>query len=94
MGLTDQLIKVARMCSTNVLVPDEIVCCGFAGDKGFTLPELNEHGLRKLKAQIQIHGSKAGYSNSRTCEIGLDTHGGIPYMSIAYLVDKCTTKKD
>ena len=93
MGLTDQLIKVARMCSTNVLVPDEIVCCGFAGDKGFTLPELNEHGLRKLKTQIQKHGSKAGYSNSRTCEIGLDTHGGIPYMSIAYLVDKCTTRK-
>ena len=93
MGLTDRLIKVARMCSTNVLVPDEIVCCGFAGDKGFTLPELNEHGLRKLKSQIQKHGSKVGYSNSRTCEIGLDTHGGIPYMSIAYLVDKCTTKK-
>lgn len=94
MGLTDRLVKVARMCSTNVLVPDEIVCCGFAGDKGFTLPELNEHGLRKLKSQIQKHGSKAGYSNSRTCEIGLDTHGGIPYMSIAYLVDKCTTRKD
>lgn len=93
MGLTNKLIKVAKLCSNNVLVPEEIVCCGFAGDKGFTLPELNEHGLRKLKSQINNHHTTAGYSNSRTCEIGLNTHGGIPYMSIAYLVDKCTTKK-
>lgn len=93
MGLTNKLIKVAKLCSNNVLVPEEIVCCGFAGDKGFTLPELNEHGLRKLKSQIDNHHTTVGYSNSRTCEIGLNTHGGIPYMSIAYLVDKCTTKK-
>ena len=34
-----------------------------------------------------------GYSNSRTCEIGLTTNSGIPYESIVYLVDKCTTAK-
>lgn len=94
MGLQPELVKIARMCSANVLVPEEVGCCGFAGDKGFTLPELNEHGLRKLKTQIETHHVKAGYSNSRTCEIGLNTHGGIPYMSIVYLVDKCTTKKN
>lgn len=92
MGLKDSLVNVARMCSTNVLVPAEMNCCGFAGDKGFTLPELNAHGLRKLRPQIQKHGSIAGYSNSRTCEIGMNTHTGIPYMSIIYLVDKCTVK--
>jgi len=93
MGLTPTLVKVAQLCSTNVLVPGELACCGFAGDKGFTLPELNAHGLRKLKPQIEKHGSKYGYSNSRTCEIGMAVHGGIPYMSIVYLVDKCTTRK-
>lgn len=35
-----------------------------------------------------------GYSNSRTCEIGLTTNSGIPYESIVYLVDQCTTSKD
>lgn len=93
MGLKPSLIKIAKLCSNRVLVPEEISCCGFAGDKGFTLPELNEHGLRKLKPQIEKHHIKTGYSNSRTCEIGLNTHSGIPYMSIVYLVDKCTTKK-
>ena len=93
MGLDSMLVKVAKMCSSNVLVPQELACCGFAGDKGFTIPELNEHGLRKLRQQLEKAHVKAGYSNSRTCEIGLNTHGGIPYMSIVYLVDKCTRKK-
>ena len=38
-------------------------------------------------------GIKIGYSNSRTCEIGLMTNGGIPYESIVYLVDRVTTAK-
>jgi len=93
MGLKPTFVKIAQMCSTNVLVPEEIGCCGFAGDKGFTLPELNEYGLRKLRPQVEKAHAKAGYCNSRTCEIGLNTHSGIPYMSIVYLVDKCTTAK-
>ena len=32
-------------------------------------------------------------SNSRTCEIGLQTNSGIPYRSIVSLVNACTTKK-
>lgn len=90
MGLTPTLIKIAKLCSTNVLVPEEVGCCGFAGDKGFFVPELNKYALRKLPRQIKNFGTKVGYSNSRTCEIGLNTHSGIPYVSIVYLVDKCT----
>jgi len=33
-------------------------------------------------------------STSRTCEIGLTTNSGIPYVSIAYLVDECTKAAD
>ena len=93
MGLKPTLVKLAKLCSNNVLVPEEVGCCGFAGDKGFTVPELNAHGLRKLKTQIDKHGAHTGYSNSRTCEIGLNTHGGIPFMSVVYLVDSHTTAK-
>ena len=93
MGLKPTLVKLAKMCSNNVLVPEEVGCCGFAGDKGFTLPELNKYGLRKLRPQVEKAHAKTGYCNSRTCEIGLNTNSGIPYMSIIYLVDKCTTRK-
>ena len=84
---------VARLCSRHVVVPDEVGCCGFAGDRGFTHPEVNAYALRKLRPQLEKAGVKTGYSNSRTCEIGLTTNSGIPYLSIVYLVDQCTTPK-
>ena len=93
MGLRDCLKRLAERCSTRVLIPEEVGCCGFAGDKGFTYPEVNKYALRKLRPQLEAAGVKVGYSNSRTCEIGLTTNGGIPYVSIVYLVDRCTTAK-
>ena len=94
MGLKEEMIKLAKLCSNNVVVTEEIGCCAFAGDKGFTHPEVNKWALRKLRPQIEKHHITSGYSNSRTCEIGLTTNSGIPFMNIIYLVDRVTTKKD
>ncbi len=93
MGVDKDMIALAKLCSTQVFLPEGVGCCGFAGDRGFTFPELNRYGLRKLRPQIEQHHIQVGYSNSRTCEIGLETNTGIPYMSIVYLVNECTTKK-
>lgn len=93
MGLADTIISLARLCSSHVVVPEEVGCCGFAGDRGFTYPELNAYALRKLRPQIEAAQISIGYSNSRTCEIGLTTNAGIPYVSIVYLVDQCTVAK-
>lgn len=93
MGLADKIMKLARMCSTSVYEPQEVGCCGFAGDKGFTHPELNAWGLRKLRPQIVAHAITEGFSNSRTCEIGLTTNSGINYKSILYLVNRTTKPK-
>ena len=90
MGLAGTITALARLCSSKVIVPEEVGCCGFAGDRGFTYPELNAYALRKLRPQIEVAGVSIGYSNSRTCEIGLTTNSGIPYVSIVYLVDECT----
>lgn len=90
MGLADTIINLAKKCSTQVVVPEEVGCCGFAGDRGFTHPELNKYALRKLKPQLEAANIQIGYSNSRTCEVGLETNTGVPYVSIAYLVDECT----
>jgi len=93
MGLKHTLISLANRCTDQAFIPEEVGCCGFAGDKGFTTPEVNRYALRKLKPQLVTKGIQRGYSNSRTCEIGLTTNSGIPYMSIVYLVDQCTTAK-
>jgi len=88
MGLDTALIDLAKKCAREVIVP-ETNCCGFAGDRGFTFPELNRHGLKDLKIQLP-ENVKHGYSTSRTCEIGLSLHSGISYKSIVYLVDKAS----
>ena len=93
MGLAQTIIRVAQACAKTVLVPEEIGCCAFAGDKGFTEPELNEWALRKLKPQVEKAGATMGVSNSRTCEIGLSTHSGIEYHSIAHLVNMTSRRK-
>ena len=91
MGVDKDMIALAKLCSTKVFLPEGVGCCGFAGDRGFTFPELNRYGLRKLRPQIEANHIEVGYSNSRTCEIGLETNTGIPYMSIVYLVNECTS---
>jgi len=88
LGEGQALIELARLCSQNVIVPEGIHCCGFAGDKGFTTPELNAHALRTLKDAVQY--CNEGISTSRTCEIGLTQHGGIDYHGLVYLVDRVT----
>ena len=93
MGLAGVIVSLARLCADEVVVPEEVGCCGFAGDRGFTHPEVNAYALRKLRPVIERSGVRIGYSNSRTCEIGLTAHAGVPYVSIVYLVDACTVPK-
>jgi D-lactate dehydrogenase len=88
MGTVDKLDAIARACSTEVVTPPAVLCCGFAGDKGFNTPELNEYALRRLMEEMPA-GCTHGYSSSRTCEIGLSEQAGFPYRSIIDLVDRC-----
>ena len=88
LGLEGKLEQLARACATEVVMPEDVYCCGFAGDRGFNFPELNEAALKDLKDHVCT--CEAGYSTSKTCEIGLSLHGGIPYRSILYLVDEAS----
>ncbi|MGR5178485.1 FAD-binding and (Fe-S)-binding domain-containing protein [Vibrio mediterranei] len=92
MGLEQPMIALAKACAKQVIVPEHIQCCGWAGDKGFTTPELNEAAVAPLKEQVPA-GCTRGFSNSITCEIGLSHHSGIPYQSILYLVDQVSASK-
>ncbi|MHC5352450.1 FAD-binding and (Fe-S)-binding domain-containing protein [Metapseudomonas furukawaii] len=88
LGEAQGLIDIVRRCTHEVVIPEGIHCCGFAGDKGFITPELNAHSLRSLKDAVQH--CEEGISTSRTCEIGLSQYGGIDYHSLVYLVDRVT----
>ncbi len=87
MQLEEKLFNVASLCAEKVIVPEDVRCCGWAGDRGFFYPELNNSALAPLKHGIG--DATEGYSNSRTCEIGLSINSGMAYKSLVYLVDKC-----
>ncbi|MET0552211.1 MAG: FAD-binding and (Fe-S)-binding domain-containing protein [Vicinamibacteria bacterium] len=86
-GLPD-LLRVARACADEVVVPPSAECCGFAGDKGFLVPELTASATRREADEVRaLEAAGAGlYSTCRTCEIGMTRAVGAPYRSLVQLV--------
>ena len=88
-GRSADLLELASACSNQVTMTEEIACCGFAGDRGFSHPELNAAALRTLKTQAT--GCSSGWSSSLSCEIGLEKHSGLRFGNILNLLDRCTS---
>ncbi|MEF8721679.1 FAD-binding oxidoreductase [Candidatus Accumulibacter phosphatis] len=88
-GSDDKLRTLLAACVADVVEPAGVTCCGFAGDRGFVVPELNAHALRKVHEALPAKCCE-GVSTSRTCEIGLTAETGRPYRSIAYLLEECS----
>jgi D-lactate dehydrogenase len=86
-----KLRRVVAACAEQVIEPAGVNCCGFGGDRGFAVPELNVHALRKIHDALPANCSE-GVSTNRTCEIGLTSETGRPYRSIAYLLEECSRK--
>ncbi len=84
-GVADAARAVARICAQRVVEPHAGQCCGWAGDRGFHVPELPAAALRELGLALPEE-CREGYSTSRTCEIGLALHSQRPFRSLAYLV--------
>jgi D-lactate dehydrogenase len=81
----EAIIALAKRCAKEVVVPADIYCCGFAGSKGFTTPELNKNALKTLAAQIPSN-CQQGYTCLQSCEIGLSKYSGISYESLLKLI--------
>jgi D-lactate dehydrogenase len=85
-GLPD-LLAVARAHAERAVVPRSAECCGFAGDRGFLVPELTRAATAAEAAEVRGLGDETGlYSTCRTCEIGMGRAAGRPYRSIVHLV--------
>ena len=79
-------------CVAQVIEPAGVTCCGFGGDRGFAVPELNVHALRKVHDALPANCCQ-GVSTNRTCEIGLTAETGRSYRSIAYLLEECSRQE-
>ena len=78
------MVSLAEKCTKEVIVPIHWGCCGFAGDRGLIVPELNQSAT--IFEADDIQGQTTGYSTSRTCEVGMMSNTELDYSSIAYLV--------
>lgn len=87
-GLFGKLENIAKICSSKVTIPEDVGCCGWAGDRGWNYPELNKAALRHLKPSIPA-GTKLAFSTGKPCEIGLTEASELPYRNLFYLVDCC-----
>ena len=84
---------LARLCTDYVFNIKSFACDGFAGQKGFFTPELNKSATKDLASEIAEYGATLGVSSSSTCEIGLGESGGIPFVGVAFLLDRCSKAK-
>ncbi len=94
-GLAD-LLAVARAHAERVEIPRFAECCGFAGDRGFLVPELTARATADEAAEIRRLIEKdpgAGcYSTCRTCEIGMGRAVGRPFRSLLHLVHEAVAR--
>ena len=88
-GSDAALRTLLAACCEQVIEPASVGCCGFGGDRGFAVPQLNAHALRTLEASLPAACCQ-GVSTNRTCEIGLSEHSARPYRSVAYLLEECS----
>ena len=90
MGLAPRLRSLAGALADEVYVAPSATCCGFAGDRGISHPELTASATRPQAEELAGRHFDAHLSNNRTCEIGLGRATGEDYESVLILLERLT----
>jgi D-lactate dehydrogenase len=90
MGLARRLESLAAALADEVYVAPSATCCGFAGDRGISHPELTASATAEQATELSGRDFDAHLSNNRTCEIALERATGEPYESVICLLERLT----
>jgi D-lactate dehydrogenase len=90
LGLAPRLRALAGALADDVHVAPSATCCGFAGDRGISNPELTAAATRPQAEELAGRRFDAHLSSNRTCEIGLSRATGEPYESVVVLLERLT----
>jgi D-lactate dehydrogenase len=90
MGLAPSLRRLANALAEDVYVAPSATCCGFAGDRGISHPELTAAATAPQAAELAGREFDAHLSSNRTCEIGLTRATGERYESFVFLLERLT----
>jgi D-lactate dehydrogenase len=90
LGLAHRLQALAEALADDVYVPPSATCCGFAGDRGVSHPELTAAATGPEASELSGRRFDARLCSNRTCEIGLERATGEPYESVILLLERLT----
>jgi D-lactate dehydrogenase len=90
LGLGNDLATIAAAVAGEVITPDSMTCCGFAGDRGMLHPELSASATAREAEQVRRLDAQAYLSANRTCEVGLEQATGQIYESAILLLEQAT----
>jgi D-lactate dehydrogenase len=91
LGLTRRLEALAAALADEVVVPVSATCCGFAGDRGMSHPELTASATAPEARELAERGPfDAHVSTNRTCEIGLERATGEHFGSVVLALEQAT----
>ena len=93
LGNQQKMEAIARACARQVIIPMDLGCCGFAGDRGLSHPELTRSATRAEAQEVITLKGQDHYSTSRMCEVGISLTSGKEYRSLIYLLDAALQEK-
>jgi D-lactate dehydrogenase len=90
LNLQDKLLTLARRCAASATIPNELDCCGFAGDRGLLFPELTASATLLEANEVAMGDYDGYYSSNPTCEMGMTIATKKTYRSFLYLLGMST----
>ncbi len=96
-GHAGRLGALAAAIAADVHLPPTATCCGFAGDRGISHPELTAAATESEAREVAAAGAAlprrrfdAYLSSNRTCEIGMSRATGREYESVINALERAT----
>lgn len=90
LGTNEKMTAIANAISSDVYLPIDWGCCGFAGDRGLLHPELTASATAAEATEINSREFAAYASTNRTCELGLTRATGHEYHHLIELLEQAT----
>ncbi len=90
LGLAHPLRALTEALADEVYIAPSATCCGFAGDRGISHPELTASATRPQAEELEGRRFDAYLSSNRTCEIAMSRATGEQYESPLLLLERLT----
>lgn len=91
LGLAHPLRALTEALADEVYIAPSATCCGFAGDRGITHPELTASATRPQAEELAGRSFDAYLSSNRTCEIAMSRATGQRYESVVCLLERLSS---